>query len=68
MVKTKIYKSPDGKIKTKIPIEDIKKAYCPFCEMVMDVDQDGTCMECQTSIAYPAISFEKTKFTEERVN
>lgn len=65
MVETRIHTNPDGKIKTRIPVEDIKRAYCRFCKMVTDVDQDGTCMECQTPIAYPAIPFEDTKFTKE---
>lgn len=65
MVETRIHTNPDGKIKTTIPLEDIKRAYCPFDKTVMDADQDGTCMECQTPIAYPAIPFEQTRFTKE---
>ena len=65
MIETKIIKNPDGKIKQTVPAEDITKAYCPGCYAIMDVDQDGTCMECGTPIAFPAISFEDTKFSKE---
>jgi len=65
VIKTKIITSPDGKVKTKIPIEDIKEAYCESCGTVMEVDQDGTCMECGSAIAYPAIAFEDTKFEKQ---
>lgn len=61
-IKTKIITTPDGKVKTKIPLEDIKKAYCEACGAMMEVDQDGTCIECGSAIAYPAIGLEQTKF------
>ena len=32
-----------------------KITYCPSCGKEMEVDQDGTCMECGTGIAWPAI-------------
>lgn len=32
-----------------------KMAYCPLCGKKMEVDEDGTCMECGNPIAWPAI-------------
>lgn len=32
-----------------------KMAYCSMCDKEMEVDQDGTCMECGTGIAWPKI-------------
>ena len=29
---------------------------CPLCKEVVEIDQDGTCMECTEALVFPAIS------------
>ena len=64
MVKSKTITHGNG-LKQVVPVETITRAYCSICDAVMDVDGDGTCMECSRPIAFPAIRFEDTKFTKE---
>ncbi len=34
----------------------MEKVMCPLCKEVVEIDQDGTCMECTEPLAFPAIS------------
>lgn len=34
----------------------MEKVTCPTCGEFVEIDQDGTCMECVEPLAYPAIS------------
>ncbi len=34
----------------------MEKVMCPLCREMVEIDQDGTCMECTEPLAYPAIS------------
>ena len=34
----------------------MEKVMCPLCRESVEIDQDGTCMECTEPLAFPAIS------------
>lgn len=34
----------------------MEKVLCPLCGEMVEIDQDGTCMECTEPLAFPAIS------------
>lgn len=37
-------------------MEDVLKVTCPLCRELVEIDQDGTCMECTEPLVFPAIS------------
>ena len=34
----------------------MEKVLCPLCGELVEIDQDGTCMECTEPLTFPAIS------------
>lgn len=39
----------------------MEKVMCPLCGIMVEIDQDGTCMECTEPLVFPAISKAREK-------
>lgn len=42
----------------------MEKVMCPLCGILVEIDQDGTCMECGEALIFPALS----KVEEEKLH